>query len=250
MAEEESSKVNFPQPPPFLEVECKISGKTSRYAAGTKAGFAVNLINKKLDCVRPLALHIEAVKQGEEPVSFGPDALLVDYGDGWKLQIVTQLDFTATWNGEGFGPIPQRIPGAMDSEDGRPIYRISKPGISGGKPVAEIWRLPPWCPTTWSTASTQARLRSRSAPRQREKSGLGSGSAKKRLSFPVPEPGFGDSDIGSHEYSWRSTSYKSIAHGIHPRMEQRSNISSCCNESIEDDEIYPPSTNNLRRWLR
>ncbi|KAK1581126.1 hypothetical protein Q3G72_003369 [Acer saccharum] len=131
MAEEESSKVNFPQPPPFLEVECKISGKTSRYAAGTKAGFAVNLINKKLDCVRPLALHIEAVKKGEEPVSFGPDALLVDYGDGWKLQTVTQLDFTATWNGEGVGPIPERIPEAMDSEGRRPIYRISKPGISG-----------------------------------------------------------------------------------------------------------------------
>ncbi|KAK3198183.1 hypothetical protein Dsin_021598 [Dipteronia sinensis] len=135
MVEEESSKVNFPQPPrrapPFLEVECKISGKTSRYAVGTKAGFAVNLINKKLDCVRPLALHIEAVKQGEEPVSFGPDALLVDYGDGWKLQTVTQLDFTATSKGEGVGPIPEWIPGAMDSEGGRPIYRISKPGISG-----------------------------------------------------------------------------------------------------------------------
>ncbi|TXG66407.1 hypothetical protein EZV62_007682 [Acer yangbiense] len=130
MAEEESSKVNFPQPPPFLEVECKISGKTSRYAAGTKAGFAVNLINKKLDCVRHLALHIEAVKQGEEPISFGPDALLVDYGDGWKLQTVTQLDSTATWNGEGVGQIPQRIPEAMDSECGRPIYRVSKPGIS------------------------------------------------------------------------------------------------------------------------
>ncbi|KAK0592143.1 hypothetical protein LWI29_014084 [Acer saccharum] len=111
-----------------------------------------------------------------------------------------------------------------------------------------------------ATASARARLRSQSAPRhrpitpEREKpdssSGLGLGSAKKRLSFPVPEPGFGDSDIGSHECSLRSPSYKSIAHGIHPRMEPRSNISSCCNDSIEDDEIYPPSTNDLRRWLR
>ncbi|KAK2638250.1 hypothetical protein Ddye_026045 [Dipteronia dyeriana] len=130
MMDEESSKVNFPQPPPFLEVECKISGKTSRYAAGTKAGFAVNLINKKLNCARPLALHIEAVKQGEEPVSFGPDALLVDYGDGWKMQSVTLLDFTATWKGEGVVPIPERIPEAMDYEGGCPMYRISKRGIS------------------------------------------------------------------------------------------------------------------------
>ncbi|KAK2633891.1 hypothetical protein Ddye_028683 [Dipteronia dyeriana] len=111
-----------------------------------------------------------------------------------------------------------------------------------------------------ATASARARLRSQSAPRhrpitpEREKSGSGSGSSsslvKKRLSFPVPEPGFGDSDIGSHECSLTSPSYKSIVHGIHPRMEPRSNVSSCCNDSIEDDEIYPPLTNDLRRWLR
>ncbi|KAK3232373.1 hypothetical protein Dsin_004254 [Dipteronia sinensis] len=106
------------------------------------------------------------------------------------------------------------------------------------------------------TASARARLRSQSAPRhrpitpRREKPGSGSGSPKKRLSFPVPEPGFGDSDIGINECSLRSPRYKSITHGIHPGMELRSNISSCCNDSIEDDEIYPPSTNDLRRWLR
>ncbi|KAK2979875.1 hypothetical protein RJ640_024376 [Escallonia rubra] len=38
----------------------------------------------------PLALHIEALKEGEEPVSFGPNSVLVDYGDGWKLQTVTE----------------------------------------------------------------------------------------------------------------------------------------------------------------
>ncbi|KAL5803586.1 hypothetical protein ACOSQ4_031891 [Xanthoceras sorbifolium] len=111
-----------------------------------------------------------------------------------------------------------------------------------------------------ATASARARIRSQSAPRhrpitpEREKpvsvSGSGSGSAKKRLSFPIPESGFGDNDIGSHEYSLRSPSYKSIVHGGHPVMEQRSNISSCYYDSIEDDEIYPPSTNDLRRWLR
>lgn len=77
----------------FLEVTCRSSGKKTRYAAGTKSSFAVNLINRKLDLGSPLALHIEAVKEGEEPVNFGPDAVLVDYGTGWKLQTVTEVDY-------------------------------------------------------------------------------------------------------------------------------------------------------------
>ncbi|KAG5232870.1 maltase-glucoamylase, intestinal protein [Salix suchowensis] len=96
----EDSKVNSPRPPPpppppppVLEVICKGLGKTSRFAAGTKAGFAVSLINRKLDIGSPFVLHIEAVKDREEPISFGPDAVLVDYGNGWKLQTVTVLDY-------------------------------------------------------------------------------------------------------------------------------------------------------------
>lgn len=77
----------------YLEVICKSSGKISRYAAGTKAGFAVNLINRKLGNGNPLALHIEAVKEGEEPINFGPNAVLVDYGKDWKLQTVTEVDY-------------------------------------------------------------------------------------------------------------------------------------------------------------
>ncbi|PIN08080.1 hypothetical protein CDL12_19339 [Handroanthus impetiginosus] len=82
---------------PFLEVVCKSSGKIRRFSVGTEAGFAVNLINKKLlndndgggNCL--LASHIEAVKEGEEePVSFGPNSLLVGYGSGWKLQTVIE----------------------------------------------------------------------------------------------------------------------------------------------------------------
>ncbi|XP_076901166.1 uncharacterized protein LOC143555518 isoform X3 [Bidens hawaiensis] len=37
-----------------------------------------------------MALYIEAVKEGQEPVSFGPNSLLVSYGHGWKLQTVTE----------------------------------------------------------------------------------------------------------------------------------------------------------------
>ncbi|XP_059645908.1 uncharacterized protein LOC132289188 [Cornus florida] len=99
MAEEEvETKVNLPRSDPqrhlpFVEVCCKSSGNTRRFAAGTEAGFALGLINRKLDSGigSPPALHIEAVKEGEEPVSFGPNSVLVDYGDGWKLQTVTEI---------------------------------------------------------------------------------------------------------------------------------------------------------------
>ncbi|KAF2306872.1 hypothetical protein GH714_022256 [Hevea brasiliensis] len=48
----------------FLEVACKSLGKISRFAAGTRAGFAVSLINRKLEAGAALVLHIEAVKRG------------------------------------------------------------------------------------------------------------------------------------------------------------------------------------------
>lgn len=59
-----------------------------RFAAGTESGFAIFLINHKLEPRNPHALHIEAVKDGEEPVCFGPNAVLVNYGKGWRLQTV------------------------------------------------------------------------------------------------------------------------------------------------------------------
>ncbi|OVA11557.1 hypothetical protein BVC80_1017g15 [Macleaya cordata] len=74
----------------FLEVTCKSSGKVRRFAGGTESRFALYLINKKLDIGLPPALYIEAVKEGEEPVNFGPTSVLVDYGHGWKLQTVTE----------------------------------------------------------------------------------------------------------------------------------------------------------------
>ncbi|KAJ6360236.1 hypothetical protein OIU77_004273 [Salix suchowensis] len=116
----EDSKVNSPRPPPpppppppVLEVICKGLGKTSRFAAGTKAGFAVSLINRKLDIGSPFVLHIEAVKDREEPISFGPDAVLVDYGNGWKLQTVTVLDYGGARQAELFQRIPKQGTGIV-----------------------------------------------------------------------------------------------------------------------------------------
>nr|CAB3498212.1 unnamed protein product [Digitaria exilis] len=81
-----------PPPPPFLEVTCRSSGKVRRFAAGTTARYAMHAINRKLEPGGPPALHVEAVRDGEEPVSFGPSAALADYGRGWRLQTVTAQD--------------------------------------------------------------------------------------------------------------------------------------------------------------
>ncbi|XWS64904.1 hypothetical protein CRYUN_Cryun05aG0044200 [Craigia yunnanensis] len=112
-----------------MEVVCKSSGKKSRFAAGTKAGFAVSLINRKLGIGALLALHIEAVKEGEEPISFGPDAVLVSYGDGWKLQTVTEVDFSGTGKGEGVRGVSTQIPIVKNFDGFHPTRRASKPGI-------------------------------------------------------------------------------------------------------------------------
>lgn len=103
-----------------------------------------------------------------------------------------------------------------------------------------------------ATASAKARFRSQSAPKQRpstpEREKTGS-SVKKRLTFPIPDPcsGLGNAG-GGFDFNSRSPCYKNIDGG-NVGMEQRSNMSSCCTDSF-GDEISPPSTNDLRRWLR
>ncbi|XP_066337088.1 uncharacterized protein [Miscanthus floridulus] len=81
-----------PPPQPFLEVTCKSSGKVRRFAAGTTARYALHAINCKLEPGAPPVLHVETIRDGEEPVNFGPSAALADYGRGWRLQTVTAQD--------------------------------------------------------------------------------------------------------------------------------------------------------------
>lgn len=50
------------------------------------------MINKKLGSLKPRVVFIEAAKEGEEPISFGDDACLVNYGHGWKLKTVVDSD--------------------------------------------------------------------------------------------------------------------------------------------------------------
>ena len=71
---------------------CRSSGKVRRFAAGTTARYALHAINHKLEPGAPPALQVEAVRDSEEPISFGPSVALADYGCGWRLQTVTAQD--------------------------------------------------------------------------------------------------------------------------------------------------------------
>ncbi|CAH8391743.1 unnamed protein product [Eruca vesicaria subsp. sativa] len=109
------------------------------------------------------------------------------------------------------------------------------------------------------TESAKARIRSQSAPRQRPltpEKDRGAGSARKRLSYPVPlQPPV---EVGGGYYgncssqSLRSPSLKSIGGSQLGALEQQSNYSSCCTESIGGGggEISPASTSDYRRWLK
>ncbi|KAM3288427.1 hypothetical protein P3S67_021857 [Capsicum chacoense] len=104
----------------FVEVICKCTGKTWRFAAGTEAKFALKFINSSSvdsTLAKPPATYIEAVKDGEVPVIFGPNSTLVNYGKGWKLQPVTE---TATSFSRGLpddyaGARPAYVPPVSDN---------------------------------------------------------------------------------------------------------------------------------------
>ncbi|GMH30005.1 hypothetical protein Nepgr_031848 [Nepenthes gracilis] len=104
MAEEKEAS-EAPEPTPqFMEVICGSSGKAKRFAPGVKASFALSLINQKLEPGDPHALYIEAVKEGEEPIIFGPDSVLINYGNGWKLQIAESKGIKKLVDIQGLNP--------------------------------------------------------------------------------------------------------------------------------------------------
>ncbi|KAL4607127.1 hypothetical protein ACB092_09G152100 [Castanea dentata] len=135
MAEETAEPAPHP-PPTFIEVKCRSSGKTRRFAVGTDAGFALSLINRTLMGTAtatplPLALHIEAFKEREEPIAFGPNSLLVQYGHGWQLQTRTELDFDfPVPKGERLRPLTTRISTGKGTDGSHPVERTANPVIS------------------------------------------------------------------------------------------------------------------------
>ncbi|KAK7349383.1 hypothetical protein VNO77_06710 [Canavalia gladiata] len=126
------------------------------------------------------------------------------------------------------------------------LYQNGRVGTSGGG-GGSGGALPNYMA---ATESAKARIRSQSAPRQRpstpERDRVGS--AKKRLSFPAPDPYSVGVSYGNYGHSLRSPSFKSVS-GSHFGLEQHSNYSSCCTESL-GGEVSPSSTGDLRRWLR
>ncbi|CAM6086092.1 unnamed protein product [Calypogeia fissa] len=86
----DSETVSTSRQPSFVEVH-GANGKRRRFAAGTKAGFALDRINRSEAEMSRQYSVITAVKEGEEVIEFGPDAELVSYGDGWKLNAVQEL---------------------------------------------------------------------------------------------------------------------------------------------------------------
>ncbi|CAK9226630.1 unnamed protein product [Sphagnum troendelagicum] len=73
----------------FIQVSSP-DGTVLRFAVGTRAGFAVDRINKRLPESSGKVVCIEAIAEGEEPIEFGPDAELVVYGQSWKLRAVQE----------------------------------------------------------------------------------------------------------------------------------------------------------------
>ncbi|KAM7265374.1 hypothetical protein ACFE04_003057 [Oxalis oulophora] len=76
----------------------KRKGKIKRFAFGIKADFSLSFINSKLEVEVPLARYIEAIKDDEEEEP-------VDFGSGWELQTVADLDHPGFRKQEGDEPI-------------------------------------------------------------------------------------------------------------------------------------------------
>ncbi|KAM7264745.1 hypothetical protein ACFE04_002428 [Oxalis oulophora] len=86
------------------------------------------MIKSKLEVEVSLAKYIEAIKddEEEEPVVFGPNVALMDFGIGRKLQIVAELDHPDIFRKqEGDEPIKTSIsPGMVYLETVEPIVPI------------------------------------------------------------------------------------------------------------------------------
>jgi hypothetical protein len=69
-------------------------GKRKRFANVTRAGFAVERFNKLNPNDSKPVVCIQAFKEGEEPIEFGPDVELMLYDKEWVLQSVSECKFS------------------------------------------------------------------------------------------------------------------------------------------------------------
>jgi hypothetical protein len=75
--------------PSFVEISGP-DGMKKRFATGTKASFAVDRFNSVLKDPNLPVVCIAAVKEGEDPIEFGPDVELILFDATWTLQIVQE----------------------------------------------------------------------------------------------------------------------------------------------------------------
>ncbi|CAK9879149.1 unnamed protein product [Sphagnum jensenii] len=76
---------------PYVEVWGP-DGLPRRFAPGTRSSFAVDRFNKQLvDAVKPVVC-VEACKDGEDPIEFGPEAELIA-PCSWDLRVVQEAPF-------------------------------------------------------------------------------------------------------------------------------------------------------------
>uniref|UniRef100_A0A7I4BP74 Uncharacterized protein n=1 Tax=Physcomitrium patens TaxID=3218 RepID=A0A7I4BP74_PHYPA len=68
-------------------------GKKKRFAAGTRAGFAVDRFNKLNPNDSKPVVCIQACKDGEEPIEYGPDVELHLHDEAWTFQCVSEHVF-------------------------------------------------------------------------------------------------------------------------------------------------------------
>ncbi len=73
----------------FVEISGP-DGMKKRFATGTKASFAVDRFNSILKDPNLSVVCIAAVKEGEDPIEFGPDVELILFDATWTLQIVQE----------------------------------------------------------------------------------------------------------------------------------------------------------------
>ncbi len=73
----------------FVEISGP-GGMKKRFATGTKASFAVDRFNSVLKDPNLPVVCIAAVKEGEDPIEFGPDVELILFDATWTLQIVQE----------------------------------------------------------------------------------------------------------------------------------------------------------------
>ncbi|CAM6039791.1 unnamed protein product [Sphagnum compactum] len=90
LAEEQMSICTEKQrQPSFVEISGP-NGMKKRFATGTKTSFAVDRFNSILKDPNLPVVCIAAVKEGEDPIEFGPDVELILFDATWTLQIVQE----------------------------------------------------------------------------------------------------------------------------------------------------------------